>query len=71
MGRDHAAAFINIDLQAVGNWAERRNLAYGGYTDLAGKEPVYELIRECIEKVNRDTPATPMSQAPSSGVVTR
>jgi long-chain acyl-CoA synthetase len=53
-GRDHAAAFINIDLQAVGNWAERRNLAYGGYTDLAGKEPVYELIRECIEKVNRD-----------------
>jgi long-chain acyl-CoA synthetase len=53
-GRDHAAAFINIDLQAVGNWAERRNLAYGGYTDLAGKEPVYELIRECVEKVNRD-----------------
>jgi len=53
-GRDHAAAFIDIDLQAVGNWAERRNLAYGGYTDLAGKEPVYELIRECIEKVNRD-----------------
>ncbi len=53
-GRDHAAAFVNIDLQAVGNWAERRNLAYGGYTDLAGKEPVYELIRECIEKVNRD-----------------
>jgi long-chain acyl-CoA synthetase len=53
-GRDHAAAFINIDLQAVGNWAERHNLAYGGYTDLAGKEPVYELVRECIEKVNRD-----------------
>ena len=53
-GRDHAAAFINIDLQAVGNWAERHNLAYGGYTDLAGKEPVYELVRECIEKVNQD-----------------
>jgi long-chain acyl-CoA synthetase len=53
-GRDHAAAFININLEAVGNWAERRNLAYGGYTDLAGKEPVYELVRECIEKVNRD-----------------
>jgi long-chain acyl-CoA synthetase len=53
-GRDYAAAFINIDLQAVGNWAERRNLAFGGYTDLAGKEPVSELVRECIEKVNRD-----------------
>ena len=53
-GRDYAAAFINIDLQAVGNWAERRNLAYGGYTDLAGKELVYALVRECVEKVNRD-----------------
>jgi long-chain acyl-CoA synthetase len=53
-GRDYAAAFINIDLQAVGNWAERRNIAYGGYTDLAGKEPVYALVRECVEKVNRD-----------------
>ena len=58
-GRDRAAAFINIDLQAVGNWAERRNLAYGGYTDLAGKEPVYELIRECVEKVNRDLSGDP------------
>jgi long-chain acyl-CoA synthetase len=53
-GRDYAAAFINIDLQAVGNWAERRNLPYGGYTDLAGKDPVYELIRECVDRVNRD-----------------
>jgi Long-chain acyl-CoA synthetases (AMP-forming) len=53
-GRDYAAAFINIDLQAVGNWAEKRNLPYGGYTDLAGKDPVYDLIRECVEKVNRD-----------------
>ena len=51
--REHAAAFINIDLQAVGNWAERRSLAYGGYTDLAGKDAVYDLIRDCVEKVNR------------------
>ncbi len=56
-GRDYAAAFINIDLQAVGNWAERRNLPYGGYTDLAGKDAVYELVRECVEKVNRDLAA--------------
>ncbi len=53
-GRDYAAAFINIDLQAVGNWAERRSLPYGGYTDLAGKDAVYELVRECVEKVNAD-----------------
>ena len=56
-GREHAAAFINIDLQAVGNWAERRNLPYTGYTDLAGQEPVAELVRECVEKVNRDLAA--------------
>jgi long-chain acyl-CoA synthetase len=53
-GRDYASAFINIDLQAVGNWAERRGLPYGGYTDLAGKDAVYDLVRECVEKVNAD-----------------
>src|SRR5262249_49139556 len=53
-GRRHAAAFVNIDLPAVGNWAERRNLPYSGYTDLAGQEPVAGLVRECVEKANRD-----------------
>jgi long-chain acyl-CoA synthetase len=53
-GRDHACAFLNIDFEAVGNWAEKRNLPYAGYTDLAGKPEVYELIRECVEKVNAD-----------------
>jgi long-chain acyl-CoA synthetase len=45
---------INIDFDAVGNWAERRNLPYAGYTDLAQKPEVYQLIKECIEKVNAD-----------------
>jgi long-chain acyl-CoA synthetase len=45
---------INIDFDAVGNWAERRNLPYAGYTDLAQKPEVYQLIRECVEKVNTD-----------------
>ncbi|WP_277604472.1 AMP-binding protein [Pelomonas sp. CA6] len=52
--RDRVCAFINIDFDAVGNWAERRNLPYAGYTDLAAKPEVYELIRECVEKVNAD-----------------
>jgi long-chain acyl-CoA synthetase len=39
---------------AVGNWAERRNLSYAGYTDLAQKPEVYQLIKECVEKVNVD-----------------
>jgi long-chain acyl-CoA synthetase len=38
----------------VGNWAERRNLPYAGYTDLAGKPDVYELIQSCVEQVNAD-----------------
>jgi long-chain acyl-CoA synthetase len=58
-GRAYAAAFVNVDLQAVGNWAERRNLPYSGYTDLACQEPVGQLVRECVEKVNRDLSGDP------------
>jgi long-chain acyl-CoA synthetase len=47
-------AFINIDLEAVGNWAERRGLPYAGYTDLAAKPQVYDLIRDCVDQVNAD-----------------
>ncbi len=50
--RDMVCAFVNIDVGAVGNWAERRGIAYAGYTDLAGKPQVLELIRECVEEVN-------------------
>ena len=56
-GRDKVCVMINIDFDAVGNWAERRNLPYAGYTDLAGKAEVYELIRECVEQVNADLAA--------------
>jgi long-chain acyl-CoA synthetase len=52
--REKVCAFINIDFEAVGNWAEKRNLPYAGYTDLAQKPEVYELVRECVEKVNAD-----------------
>ncbi|MCE9641819.1 MAG: AMP-binding protein [Betaproteobacteria bacterium] len=53
-GRDAVGAFINIDIGSVGNWAERRAIPYSGYTDLAGKPEVYELIRECVEQVNAE-----------------
>ena len=53
-GRETVCAFINIDFDAVGNWAERRNIPYAGYTDLAQKPEVYALIAECVEKVNAD-----------------
>jgi long-chain acyl-CoA synthetase len=53
-GRASCNVFINIDMEAVGNWAERRNLPYSGYADLAGQNAVYDLIAECVEKVNAD-----------------
>ena len=56
-GREKACVMVNIDFDAVGNWAERRNLAYAGYTDLAQKPEVYALIKDCVEKVNADLSA--------------
>ncbi len=56
-GREKVCVMVNIDMDAVGNWAERRNLAYAGYTDLAQKPEVYQLIKECVEKVNVDLAA--------------
>ena len=53
-GREKVCVMVNIDVEAVGNWAERRNLPYAGYTDLAQKPEVYQLIQECVEKVNAD-----------------
>jgi long-chain acyl-CoA synthetase len=52
--RNFAGAFVNIDLEAVGNWAERNNIPYASYQELAAHNQVYKMIQECIEKVNRD-----------------
>ena len=52
-GRPFVAALVNIDLGSVGSWAERRNIAYTSYTDLAQKPEVYALIRQEVERVNR------------------
>jgi long-chain acyl-CoA synthetase len=51
-GREMACAFINIDLNAVGNWAERNNIAYGSYQELAGLKPVLDMIQSHVEEVN-------------------
>ena len=59
-GRDKVCVMLNIDFEAVGNWAERRNLSYAGYTDLAQKTEVYQLMLECVEKVNADLAADTM-----------
>ncbi len=56
-GREKVCVMVNIDFDAAGNWAERRNLPYAGYTDLAQKPEVYALIQDCVEKVNADLAA--------------
>lgn len=53
MNKPYVVAFINIDLGAVGNWAERRSLAYTSYTDLAQKPDVYDMIYKEAIRVNK------------------
>ncbi|HEX6317271.1 MAG TPA: AMP-binding protein [Burkholderiales bacterium] len=57
--RDRVCAFINIDPDAIGNWAEKRNMPYSGYTDLASRDEVYDLVRGCVEQVNADLAGEP------------
>ncbi|QHI98899.1 AMP-binding protein [Xylophilus rhododendri] len=56
-GRAEVCAFLNIDFDAVGNWAERQGLPYAGYVDLAGKPEVLELLAQCVSQVNADLAA--------------
>jgi len=58
-GRDQVCAFVNFDFDAVANWAERHNMPYTGYTDLASREEVLSLVRECVERVNADLAGEP------------
>ncbi len=58
-GRDYVAALINIDIEAVGNWAERQGLPYTSYTDLAARDEVYSLVGEAVRTVNDDLAKDP------------
>ncbi|WP_304950931.1 AMP-binding protein [Sulfitobacter sp.] len=51
-GRDECTAFINIDLTAVGNWAERNNIGYASYQELARHPQVMDTIQRHVEEVN-------------------
>ena len=53
-GRGYVACFINIDLTAVGSWAERNNVVYGSYQELAAHPDVYAMIESHVDEVNRD-----------------
>ncbi len=51
--RDFVTAMLNIDLTAVGNWAERNNIVYGSYQELAGHPLVYDMLAQNVAEVNR------------------
>ncbi len=57
--RDNVCAFINIDLEAVGNWAERNAVGYSSYQELASFPSVYDLISSHVDQVNADLAEDP------------
>lgn len=50
------SGLINIDYENVGRWAERHGLAYTTFVDLSQRREVYDLIRQDVERVNRNLP---------------
>ena len=58
-GHDHVACFINIDLVAVGSWAERNNVIYSSYQELANHPQVYAMIEKHVEEVNASLASEP------------
>ncbi len=59
-GRDYATAFINIDLTSVGSWAERSNVIYASYQELAGHPQVKAMIERRVDEMNRSLASEPM-----------
>jgi long-chain acyl-CoA synthetase len=59
-GREMCTAFINIDLSAVGNWAERNNISYASYQELAGHPQVLNTVQAHVEETNRSIAEDPM-----------
>jgi long-chain acyl-CoA synthetase len=58
--RESCMTFINIDQTAVGNWAERNNISYASYQELAAHPRVYEMLRDNIEQTNLSLADDPM-----------
>jgi long-chain acyl-CoA synthetase len=58
-GRDFVGCFINIDLVAVSNWAERNGVTYASYQELAGHPLVYDMIQSHVDEVNRSLASEP------------
>ncbi|MDX2205725.1 MAG: AMP-binding protein [Hyphomicrobiaceae bacterium] len=62
-GRDYVTMFINIDLVSVGSWAERNNVSYASYQELAAHPRVYEIVAGRLEEINRSLADEPQMAA--------
>ncbi len=59
-GRDFVTAMINIELASVGNWAERNNVSYASYQELAANPQVCAMIEKQVDAVNRSLSEEPV-----------
>ena len=62
-GRGYVTMFLNIDPVSVGNWAERNNVSYASYQELAGNSQVVELVRKRVGELNKALAAEPKMSA--------
>ena len=51
-GRKYLTALIGIELDTVGEWAQRRELAFTTYRDLTEKPEVVDLVKGVVKAVN-------------------
>ena len=58
-GRDYATMMINIDLVSVGNWAERNNVIYASYQELAANPEVYKMVERRVDELNKSLSTEP------------
>ncbi|HEX6000397.1 MAG TPA: AMP-binding protein [Hyphomicrobiaceae bacterium] len=61
--RDCVTMFVNIDLTSVGSWAERNNVVYASYQELAAHPRVYEMVQKRVDEVNRQLAEEPQMAA--------
>ncbi|MGE0849494.1 MAG: long-chain fatty acid--CoA ligase [Hyphomicrobiaceae bacterium] len=62
-GHDYVTMFINIDLTSVGNWAERNNVSYASYQELAAHPEVYAMVTKRVDELNRALAEEPQMAA--------
>jgi long-chain acyl-CoA synthetase len=51
--RDFVTMFVNIDLTSVASWAERHDVSYASYQELAGHAAVVEMVRRRVDEINQ------------------